>query len=123
IAVSTLFETRTAARLAARLASAPAAGTDLVPCGELVRCDRGGPLGLSPAQQRLWFLHRLDPTSDEYQAPIALRLTGPIDPDALARAVNAVAARHEVLRTRYAAAAGVAYQIVDPPSPVPLVRR
>ena len=56
---------------------------------------------LSPAQQRLWFLHRLDPESAAYNLFNVWRLRGPLAPDALRAAIGDLAARHEILRTRY----------------------
>ncbi|WIM94380.1 amino acid adenylation domain-containing protein [Actinoplanes oblitus] len=67
---------------------------------------------LSYAQQRLWFLARLDGTSAHYNIPLALRLTGPLDRPALSRALAAVVRRHESLRTRLADRDGVPYQLI-----------
>ncbi len=61
--------------------------------------DREGPL--SYAQQRLWFLQQLDPTSAAYNVPLAVRLRGPLAVDALRRALSAVVRRHAILRTTY----------------------
>ncbi|MDX6344299.1 MAG: hypothetical protein QOH87_4437, partial [Trebonia sp.] len=61
----------------------------------------GGAAQLSPAQQRLWFLHRLEPESAAYNMYNVWRLRGPLAPDALRAAVGDLAARHEILRTRY----------------------
>src|SRR3984957_54577 len=63
--------------------------------------ETGGPAQLSPAQQRLWFLHRLDPESAAYNLFNVWRLRGPLAPDALRAAIGDLAARHEILRTRY----------------------
>ncbi|PKV14864.1 non-ribosomal peptide synthetase, partial [Xanthomonas prunicola] len=61
---------------------------------------RSGPLPLSFAQQRLWFLGRLDPHADlAYLMPMALRLRGALQAAALGRALDRIVARHEVLRT------------------------
>ena len=61
--------------------------------------DRSGPLPLSGGQKRMWFLEELGGHSAEYLVPLYLRLTGPLDVEALRRAVTAVVDRHEVLRT------------------------
>ncbi|MCL4791720.1 MAG: non-ribosomal peptide synthetase, partial [Gammaproteobacteria bacterium] len=54
------------------------------------------------AQQRLWFLDQLEGASAVYNLKMALRLSGPLDLDGLQRAVDAVVARHESLRTSFA---------------------
>src|SRR6476659_7409426 len=52
------------------------------------------------AQQRLWFLDKLDP-GEGYNVPLALRLTGNLRPQLLERALGILMARHEVLRTSF----------------------
>ncbi|WP_204038463.1 non-ribosomal peptide synthetase, partial [Micromonospora qiuiae] len=81
---------------------------------------RDVPLPLSFAQERLYFLWRLAPASAAYHAPVAVRLHGPVDVAALAEALSAVVARHEVLRTRYVDGVGGPEQVVDTAAPVPL---
>ncbi len=56
---------------------------------------------LSFAQERMWFLHTLEPDSPLYNLPAAVRLVGPLDEAALQRALAAIVERHEVLRTRF----------------------
>jgi hypothetical protein len=56
---------------------------------------------LSFAQQRLWFLHLLDPQSAAYNMPFALRLLGRLDVPALERTLNEIVRRHEILRTTF----------------------
>jgi condensation domain-containing protein/phosphopantetheine binding protein len=80
----------------------------------------GGEPVLSPGQHRLWFLDQLRPGSAAYTVPLALRLTGPLDPAGLAAALTAVVARHEILRTTYPARDGRPYVRVGAPAPVPL---
>ena len=60
---------------------------------------RGGALPLSSAQQRLWFLHKLDPDGSAYNIPAAYRVSGVLDVVALHRALNEILRRHESLRT------------------------
>jgi len=76
--------------------------------------DRRRPL--SYAQQRLWFLARLDPDDPTYNIPIVLRLRGALDRRALARALAGVVRRHETLRTRFLEGPDGPYQeVLDPP--------
>ncbi|WP_159067541.1 non-ribosomal peptide synthetase [Gordonia iterans] len=67
---------------------------------------------LSFAQQRMWFINRLDPSAPTYNIPSAFRLRGAVDLDALRQAVSDVVARHEVLRTVFPDREGVPYQLV-----------
>jgi amino acid adenylation domain-containing protein len=59
-----------------------------------------GRLPMSFAQRRLHFLQTLDPDSSAYNVVEAIRLSGPLDVDAVRAAVATVVSRHEVLRTR-----------------------
>jgi len=54
------------------------------------------------AQARLWLLDRIEPGLAAYNVPLALTLSGPLAPAALAAALDALAARHETLRTAFA---------------------
>jgi acyl carrier protein len=67
----------------------------------LVPVPRNRPLPVSFVQERLWFLYELDPASDAYNMPAAVRVRGNLDVNALERALNDVIARHESLRTSY----------------------
>ncbi|WP_084655262.1 non-ribosomal peptide synthetase [Nocardia altamirensis] len=69
---------------------------------------------LSYAQQRMWFLNQFNPDSVVDNIPMAVRLTGELDLDALRAAVRDLVERHEVLRTLYPAADGEGYQVVLP---------
>ena len=110
IPVRALFTHPTVAALATTLSDR--AGTD----GPHPRGDRQPPL--SPAQERLWFLHRLDPTDAAYTMYLVRRLRGPLDVAAFERACTALVARHEVLRTRFPDDDGRPIAVVEPPGPV-----
>ncbi|WP_204289607.1 non-ribosomal peptide synthetase, partial [Microbispora amethystogenes] len=71
-------------------------------------------LPLSYAQQRMWFLNRLEGTAQGagYNLPLALRLSGRLDVAALEAAIGDVADRHESLRTIFPEVEGVPHQRV-----------
>ncbi len=72
------------------------------PLRAIPRADRQAPLPLSFAQQRLWFLDSLDHAiGAAYHLPVALRLTGELDREALLACLRTVIARHEILRTNF----------------------
>src|SRR6185295_4549551 len=73
---------------------------------------------LSFAQQRLWFLHLLDPQSSAYNMSFALRLSGRLDIPALERALNEIVRRHEVLRTTFDALDGEPVQLIATTQPL-----
>ncbi|MET0396506.1 MAG: condensation domain-containing protein, partial [Longimicrobiaceae bacterium] len=77
-----------------------------------------GPVPLSFAQQRLWFIQQLDPASSAYNMPFPLRLRGVLEVAAMRRAVAEMVRRHESLRTVFAATAGEPVQVVLPAGPV-----
>ncbi|WP_263976330.1 non-ribosomal peptide synthetase [Streptomyces sp. NK08204] len=69
---------------------------------------------LSPAQQRLYFLDRLDPGAATYLLPAAWRFTGPLDVPALRAVVADLVARHEQLRAVFPEHEGIPYQRILP---------
>ncbi|MDK0523156.1 non-ribosomal peptide synthetase [Streptomyces sp. ML-6] len=99
VSVADVFREPTPAALAAlvraRHTGAPADDVPLTPV------PRTGELPLSPAQQRLWFLHRLEGPSPTYNIPLVLTVEGALDEDALTAALADLTARHETLRTVY----------------------
>jgi amino acid adenylation domain-containing protein len=83
--------------------------------------DRSHPLELSFAQQRLWFIDQLEPGSAAYNIPVAVRLEGRLDTDALEKSLHEIVRRHEILRTRYETMDGYAIQCVEPECEIPLL--
>ncbi|HEY0781559.1 MAG TPA: amino acid adenylation domain-containing protein, partial [Thermoanaerobaculia bacterium] len=116
--VRALFEAPTIASLAARIEASGASGAEVGP--PLTARPRTGPLPLSFAQQRLWFLDQLEPASATYNLPVAVRLAGSLDRAALAAACAGVVSRHEALRTTFGLAAdGQPEQRIAPGANVP----
>src|SRR5216683_1654178 len=76
----------------------------------LVAVARPGVVPLSFGQQRMWFLNQLEGTGAVYNMPLALRLSGELDRDALRAALGDVAGRHESLRTVFPDTGGVPRQ-------------
>ncbi|HEV2707197.1 MAG TPA: amino acid adenylation domain-containing protein, partial [Pyrinomonadaceae bacterium] len=72
--------------------------------------DRGLPLSF--AQQRLWFLDRLEPESVAYNLPAAIRLTGRLDVPVLEQSLREIIRRHESLRTTFSEVAGRPLQLI-----------
>ncbi|HEX5709539.1 MAG TPA: condensation domain-containing protein [Pyrinomonadaceae bacterium] len=79
---------------------------------------RTGTFPLSYAQQRLWFLHRVEPDSAAYNFSLVIRLEGVLDVAALERALEEIVRRHAVLRTNFRDVSGQPVQIVAPPAPL-----
>ncbi len=71
-------------------------------------------LPLSFAQQRLWFLDQLEPSSPLYNVSGAVRLTGTLDVAAFERCLNEIVRRHETLRTAIATTDGKSRQLISP---------
>jgi amino acid adenylation domain-containing protein len=116
----TVFASPTPAGLAAAIDAGH--GAHLPPGATVTPRLDGARIPLSLPQQRLWFLHRLQPASSAYHIQWALRLTGELDRAAMQAAVDAVVSRHEVLRTVFVAGAeeGTAEQQVLPSLAVPV---
>ncbi|AMA46430.1 hypothetical protein APT63_12830 [Pseudomonas sp. 22-AL-CL-001] len=110
VALRTLFEHPTLQAFCARLEHRPA-----VEGPRIGLADRTRPLALSYAQERQWFLWQLAPDSAAYHIPVALRLHGPLQPEALRQAFEQLIARHESLRSVMRQTGEHAEQIVQAP--------
>ncbi|MGH3595686.1 MAG: amino acid adenylation domain-containing protein, partial [Mycobacterium sp.] len=108
LAVRTVFEAPTVARLAPRI------GGDGDGRKPLLAGARPAVVPLSFAQQRLWFIDQLHGPSPVYNGAVALRLRGALDADALGAALADVVGRHESLRTLLPAVEGIPRQLVVP---------
>ncbi|HSG39079.1 MAG TPA: condensation domain-containing protein, partial [Thermoanaerobaculia bacterium] len=114
-----LFEAPRLSDLAHRVEAALRAGEGrLAP--PLVRISREGPLPLSFAQQRLWFIDQLEPGSPLYNIPVTLRVEGPLRAEVLALCLGEIVRRHEALRTVFAAIEGSPVQVIQPAAPFEL---
>ncbi|AOJ74277.1 non-ribosomal peptide synthetase [Burkholderia ubonensis] len=121
VPVRALFEAPVLAQYARQVADAPRAAHDGAPGAAALRPDAHGVWPLSPAQLGLWFLWRAQPDSAAYVIPVALRMRGPLDTDALRAAFADAAAAHPALRTRLVARDGaLPGQRIDAPAPVAL---
>ncbi|MEJ2856828.1 MULTISPECIES: amino acid adenylation domain-containing protein [unclassified Saccharothrix] len=105
--VRAMFEHRTVSALAAALPTHT----------PIPRVPRNRPLPLSPAQRRLF---SLDGTAEQ-NTGVGLRLTGPLDVDRLERALDALAQRHDALRTTFDVVDGEPVQVVAEHGTIPLV--
>ncbi len=76
------------------------------------RRAREGPMPVSFAQERLWFLDRLEPGRPIYNVPQAVRLRGPIREEVLERVFEEIRTRHEILRTTFAEVDGRPVQVI-----------
>ena len=104
--VRTLFEAPTVALLA------PLIGGDEGRLEPLAAGERPAVIPLSFAQSRLWFIDQFQGPSAIYNMPVALRLRGRLDADALGAAVADVVSRQESLRTLFDAHEGIPRQLV-----------
>ncbi|RMT20213.1 Amino acid adenylation [Pseudomonas amygdali pv. mori] len=62
---------------------------------------RTGPVPLSSAQQRIWFMAQMEDANSAYNISLGLKLSGPLDSRALTRALERIVARHDSLRSQF----------------------
>lgn len=93
------------------------------PASALIPATTGhAPQRQSHAQRRLWFLNRLDPQACEHNIVIQISLHGSLNPDALQRSLDALAARHPILHTGYRDSADGPTQLALPDVLAPMRR-
>ncbi|MET0400647.1 MAG: amino acid adenylation domain-containing protein, partial [Longimicrobiaceae bacterium] len=121
VPLRTIFEAPTVAALGARVDDLlRGRAGERQGAGRILPRRTDGPVPLSFAQQRLWFIQQLDPASSAYNMPYPLRLMGALDVPAMRRSLTELVRRHESLRTVFAATAGEPVQVVLPPGPARL---
>jgi amino acid adenylation domain-containing protein len=116
--VRALFEDPTVAGLAARAAEARRGGRVRLP--PLVPTERAESTPLSFAQQRYWHVEHAGAAGGVYNMPFVFELRGELDAGALERALNALVARHEALRTTFHLRGSEPVQRVAPERFIPL---
>ncbi|HEU0054941.1 MAG TPA: condensation domain-containing protein, partial [Longimicrobium sp.] len=119
LALRDIFDAPSVAALAERV-DAERRRRGGVPEAAIARVDRAGELPLSFAQERLWFIARLQPDSPAYNMPFVLHLDGALDAGALGRALEEIVRRHETLRTVFRQGEIGPVQVVLPPPSIDL---
>ncbi|MBI6547333.1 non-ribosomal peptide synthetase [Xenorhabdus lircayensis] len=71
-------------------------------------------LPTSWAQRRLWFINQFEKRTTVYNISIALRLSGPLDQQALQITLHTLIQRHESLRTTFVEVEGEPQQVINP---------
>ncbi len=97
--LKTLFQARVLAALASEIDQAVAARQYRPRVPPITASAHRGPVPLSYSQERMWLIQSLDPENTAYNMAFAVRIIGPLAPDALARALKILIERHEILRT------------------------
>jgi amino acid adenylation domain-containing protein len=118
IALRSLFERPTIGELAQTIEAAE--GVGLPPRMERAQRDENV-LPLSFAQQRLWFIDQLEPGNPVYNTARGVRLRGPLDIDALERALTELIRRHEALRTTFRDLYGEPVQVIGNAEPFTII--
>ncbi|WP_122855724.1 non-ribosomal peptide synthetase, partial [Pseudomonas viridiflava] len=96
LALGDLFADSALAAVARCLGST---GRSELPAIQVIRHE--GPVPLSFAQQRLWFLAQMEDANSAYNIPLGLQLNGQLDTRALKRALERIVVRHDSLRSRF----------------------
>ena len=110
----TLFDHPTIAGLESAVVQRHDRSAPLVAPSLLPHPDRSA-IPLSFPQERLWFLEQLGTLGAAYHVPLAFRIHGPLDVEALRAALADLVERHEMLRTRFVVDGDAPRQAIDPP--------
>lgn len=113
VAPETLFEHSTLATFTALVASAAHARVDILH-EPIPTIERKGMLPLSLSQERFWFFEQLSSGSSINNIPVALRLRGPLDGEALRSALNQIVRRHEIIRASFVLVDGRPSHVIAP---------
>ncbi len=90
------------------------------PESAIPRLEPGAPAPASMDQVALWFFHQMDPRSAAYNIGVGNRILGSFELESLARALTALARRHDTLRTGFENVDGQLYQRVADSAAVPM---
>ena len=111
--VATVFEAPTVQALA-RVVERSMTSEGPAAVSHIERVSRDRSLPLSFAQQRLWFLQSLDPSSVAYNISFSARFVGPVNLPVIEQSINEIVRRHESLRTTFAEVDGEPVQVIAP---------
>jgi len=111
--LSLAFEFPTVESLAKAISAQQDVGSDSIACEyeSIPRTDGSNSASLSFAQQRIWFLHQLEPGS-HYNDHFDLRVRGPLNVKTLERAINEIVRRHDTMRCSFSEVDGAPVQAV-----------
>ncbi|RYD18794.1 MAG: amino acid adenylation domain-containing protein, partial [Verrucomicrobiaceae bacterium] len=120
ISVGDLFAARSVAEVAAmipdRISGRPA-------LSEIVAGSGTGTHVMTHSQERMWFLHQLEPESAAYHVFGALELTGKMDTAAMDRAIQHTVSRHDILCSRHGNEQGQARVWVERSTGIPILHQ
>lgn len=103
-----------------RLAASPSGSGDAGASADRIPVRGDGPAVLSYEQERIWLNDRINGGSRDYNVPHCMAVEGDFDEACFGAALNALAARHEILRTVVHEDGGLPRPVVHPPGPVPV---
>ncbi|MCP3741598.1 condensation domain-containing protein, partial [Rossellomorea sp. BNER] len=110
IQLKELFTEPTIKKLAAIIDSAVVNGSEQV---EITNIGLKDYYPLSSVQKRMYTLHKLDPSSLNYNISTAIRLEGKVNVKKLEDSINSIIKRHETLRTYFDEVNGTVVQKIE----------